>query len=43
MNNKDKKQIHNNPLFVPLTAKEQQQLSGGGRGGCGQNPRCPWL
>ncbi len=31
MNKKDKKQTQNNPLFVPLTAKEQQQLSGGGR------------
>ena len=36
MNKKDKKQIQNNPLFVSLTAKEQQQLSGGGRGGCSQ-------
>lgn len=34
MNNKDKKPTQNNSLFVPLTAKEQQQLSGGGR-------RCP--
>lgn len=34
MNKKDKKQTQNNSLFVPLTEKEQQQLSGG------QN-RCP--